>query len=118
MRAQLCGLRPFPFDGGESMNWRSTSFAPLANSPAFQLCSLAAQGLLFRWLTIRIEIDERPHFNYRCVACSADDVPLTRDHIIPISRGGSDAIENIQPLCQSCNSRKHTNAIDYRNRLS
>lgn len=34
--------------------------------------------------------------------------PLTADHKIPLSRGGSDDITNIVPACGRCNSAKHT----------
>lgn len=41
-----------------------------------------------------------------CVQCGAGDLPLRRDHILPVTRGESDAIHNIQPMCIPCNSSK------------
>lgn len=50
---------------------------------------------------------------WRCLSCKKLK-PLTRDHIIPLSKGGSDYIYNIQPLCRPCNSAKGIKEIDYR----
>ena len=40
-----------------------------------------------------------------CVICGKHK-KLTKDHIKPLSIGGTDYISNIQPLCRNCNSRK------------
>ncbi|GAA2657458.1 hypothetical protein GCM10010412_028070 [Nonomuraea recticatena] len=49
-----------------------------------------------------------------CLARLATDRPLEPDHIIALSRGGPPAIDNIQPLCRSCNASKKARFIDYR----
>lgn len=53
-------------------------------------------------------------YDNRCLKCG-EVKPLTADHVIPVSMGGTSDISNIQPLCQSCNSRKWVTIKDYRN---
>jgi 5-methylcytosine-specific restriction endonuclease McrA len=54
----------------------------------------------------------------RCPIClrAWSDVParadrryadvITKDHIVPLNKGGTDAIENLQPACYECNFAK------------
>lgn len=57
----------------------------------------------------------KAQYDHTCPGCGKSEptIKLTQDHIIPLSRGGSDNIENIQPLCLTCNIRKHTKIIKY-----
>ena len=57
------------------------------------------------------ELCER--YGNKCLCCN-EVKPLTVDHVIPLSKGGTNYIDNIQPLCKSCNCRKSTKTIDYR----
>lgn len=54
------------------------------------------------------------YYGNKCLCCERTDVKLTVDHVIPIKLGGVNTIDNIQPLCQPCNSKKHTHIVDYR----
>jgi 5-methylcytosine-specific restriction endonuclease McrA len=52
-------------------------------------------------------------YDHRCLCCG-EHRPLTVDHVIPLSQGGANTIDNLQPLCLSCNDRKGSRTIDYR----
>lgn len=52
-----------------------------------------------------------------CAYCQASG-KMTRDHDVPLARGGSNDIGNILPACACCNSRKGTlTGEEYRARL-
>lgn len=46
--------------------------------------------------------------HWLCLYCGADGrrLPLTRDHVLPTSKGGRDVWENVVSACIHCNSKK------------
>lgn len=52
-------------------------------------------------------------YNYKCLDCGKRR-KLTADHVVPVSKGGTSNIDNIQPLCSPCNSRKGAKCTDFR----
>ena len=57
---------------------------------------------------------KKKKFNYKCAICKISEeellnktgIGLTIDHIIPITKKGTNYISNIQPLCFKCNRKK------------
>ncbi|MBN1311548.1 MAG: HNH endonuclease [Anaerolineae bacterium] len=45
-------------------------------------------------------------YEFRCAYCGCRGEGLTPDHVIPLSRGGDNALSNIVPSCSACNLRK------------
>jgi HNH endonuclease len=53
--------------------------------------------------------------NGHCWYCGKHMNPFedfTEDHMDPRKQGGGDEVENLQPACKRCNSRKHAKTVD------
>lgn len=49
---------------------------------------------------------ETPHMNLYAHNERAEEVLMTKDHIIPKAHGGENILENYQPMCEPCNGKK------------
>ena len=49
-------------------------------------------------------------YGKRCYLCG--EIADTIDHVIPISRGGTNDIENLRPACYDCNMRKGSKTLE------
>lgn len=102
--------------GNQSLNWKGG----ITNNPDYRVIQEnkrrafkkdnGGAHTLYEWQTLKAQ------YNWTCPACKRKEpeIKLTLDHIIPLSKGGSNNIENIQPLCRSCNCKKHTKIINYK----
>jgi 5-methylcytosine-specific restriction endonuclease McrA len=46
------------------------------------------------------------HFNLYALDGDGNEVLMTKDHIIPKSKGGSNSLRNFQTMCSACNAQK------------
>jgi hypothetical protein len=55
-------------------------------------------------------------YGNKCVCCGRheNEVLLHADHVVPVKDHGTNNVDNRQPLCHRCNSRKKDKTIDYR----
>lgn len=51
-------------------------------------------------------MDVSPHLNLYAIDAEGKMILMTKDHILPRSKGGLDVQENYQTMCQLCNARK------------
>lgn len=66
--------------------------------------------------SIRYEVLKRARGRCECCGISKEDRPLDIDHIVPVSKKGSNDISNYQALCWLCNTNKgNRDKTDFRN---
>jgi len=79
-----------------------------------QMCGKMEKG------TVSLLINENI-FKYGIIACEKCKKDCENnyhiDHIIPISKDGTNDYENLQILCAHCNLSKHDNIADYRQNI-
>ncbi len=78
------------------------------NRHRFRKADAAGAHTLTQW---HARVD---YCGWRCRYCgiSLTATSLTKDHVIPLSKGGSDWPSNLVPSCRSCNSRKKDRRVE------
>ena len=61
------------------------------------------------WAEIRSAVFERD--NFTCTYCGERGGKLECDHVHPLSRGGSNEMDNLTTACFSCNRSKHAKTL-------
>ncbi len=67
------------------------------------------QGTLFGY-EVREYLLEK--YNRTCQYCSAKNIPLEVEHIVPKSKGGSNRVSNLTLSCRKCNEKKGNQPIE------
>lgn len=83
---------------GESKVLRERRRARKRAAPTFEFTDQDWQKLVNR-------------FRGCCAYCGERSFELQREHVIPLSRGGSHGAGNILPACPTCNYQKHTSFL-------
>jgi len=59
-------------------------------------------------LSVRRRFDVLKRDGYKCRICRKAGGELEVDHIVPVSKGGTNDIDNLQTMCRACNRGKGT----------
>lgn len=96
-----------------SVRMRSRRYGMFRRSMSCACCGITGNVMILeRHLGVGTPTRVRqPHFNL--YSASPDGLTLmTRDHILPKSKGGKDTLDNYQTMCEPCNMLKGSDLVD------
>lgn len=65
---------------------------------------------IVEWRKLRTTVFMRD--DYTCTYCGRRGVSLQCDHVVPVSRGGSNSISNLTTACKTCNLSKGSKTLE------
>ena len=66
--------------------------------------SCGIEGSFFRKELDKHSIRDIYHLNLYAISLHGKFILMTKDHIIPLCRGGKGTLDNLQTMCQPCNN--------------
>lgn len=91
------------FDG-DLIKATSLRYKVFRNS--LKCCVCGIEGKFFAKERSLPVASDKFHLNLYAVDEDGNEVLMTKDHIIPRSKGGSNHLDNMQTMCTRCNNRK------------
>ena len=84
-----------------------------ANSQRYQTffksgCNCVQCGINGKFFAMErtLNTNEQYHLNLNAITKDGEEVLMTKDHIVPKSKGGKNSISNYQTMCTKCNNKK------------
>jgi 5-methylcytosine-specific restriction endonuclease McrA len=96
--------RPEVIIDGDHIGMDSQRYKVFAKSTKCVTCGI--DGTIFLKDIGGTKEGDKKHFNLYAEDTNGDLILMTKDHIIPKSRGGKNQINNYQTMCSRCNFEK------------
>jgi hypothetical protein len=87
------------------INMKSLRYDQFRKSPVCSCCGLVGSYMALQIIQTRKYCLHKPHFNLYGIKDSKHII-LTKDHILPKAKGGTDTLDNLQTMCYNCNQMK------------
>ena len=97
------------YDGHEVKMW-SLRYHVFKKSLICSGCGITGQ--YFALERNKDDVSPRFHFNLYAKTKNGDEVLITKDHVCPKSKGGSEYIDNMQTMCKVCNEIKTDKVVE------